>query len=221
MIRVLFTVVLCLGLSASGELIEGDVLEKFTYNGEEFENVTIRKVTPAYVEIMHSYGGETIYIHKLDAEIREEHFPNYNLEEAKKFAADEKEYRRQEAEKKKAEILKLIDDNGDKILKVSMLKVLYNVGSSGFLVKYKYWKHIAADNYKLTDAPDTLLIESTSKVKSGQLIPAKIAKDEYENKLKLYEIGTYTYVSGNQSKTTVKKYTLSARKFVEYLQTVK
>ena len=56
MMRVLFTVVLCLCLGASGELIEGDVLEKFNYNGEDFENVSIRKVTPAYVEIMHSYN---------------------------------------------------------------------------------------------------------------------------------------------------------------------
>lgn len=221
MMRVLFTVVLCLCLGASGELIEGDVLEKFNYNGEDFENVSIRKVTPAYVEIMHSYGGETIYIHKLDTEFREKHFPNYNIEEAKKFAADEKEYRRQEAQKKKEEVLKLIDDNGDKILNVAMLKVLYNVGSSGFLVKYKHWKHITGDFYKLTDAPDTLLIESPARVKSGQLIPAKISREGHENKLKLYEIGNYTYVSGNQSKTTVKKYTLSAKKFVEYLQAVK
>ena len=220
MIRVFVTVVLCLCISVSGELIEGDVLEKFNYNGEEFEKVTIRKVTPAYVEIMHSYGGETIYIHKLDEKFRNEHFPNYSLEEAKKFAADEKEYRKQELLKQKEAILKLIDDNKDKIMEVAMLRVLYNVGSSGFLAKYKYWKNKGGENWELTEE-ETVLIASAAKVTSGQLIPRKIAKDVYANKMKLYEIGTYTFVSSNQQKTTVKKYSLSAKAFVEYLQAVK
>lgn len=137
--RVFYMAVLCLGLSASGELLVGDTLETFTFNGEEFKNVTIRKITPAYVEIMHSYGGETIYLHKLDEEVRKKYFPNYDLEEAKKFAADEKEYKRLELQKKKEEILKLIDDNQDKIEHIAMIKVVMNVGISGFLAKFKYW----------------------------------------------------------------------------------
>ena len=70
---------------------EGDTLEKLKYNGEEFTKVQVRKVTPATIEIMHSYGGETIYIHKLDEETRKKYFPNYSLEEAKKYVAEQKE----------------------------------------------------------------------------------------------------------------------------------
>lgn len=66
-----------------------------------------------------------------------------------------------------------------------------------------------------------ILIESKAKVTSGQLIPAKIARDVYENKMKLYEIGTYTYVTANKQKKTVKKYTINVRAFVDYLQSGK
>lgn len=212
---------LVLGLtSARAQLEEGDTLETLIYNGEEFSKIHIRKITPAYIEVMHSYGGEKVYIHKLDDETRKNLFPNFSLEKAKAFVANERELGKNELQRKKEEVLKLLEDNKDKIRQVAMLRVIHNVGASGFLAICRSWENKGGDIWELTES-DIVLIANPTKVSSGQLIPRKIAREVYEDKMKLYEIGDYTYITGEKTKKTVKKYTFSGKTFIEYLESEK
>ena len=41
-----------------------------------------------------------------------------------------------------------------------MIKVVMNVGVSGFLAKYKYWHNKGDDNWELKESSDIILIES-------------------------------------------------------------
>lgn len=217
MTRALIIIYLCICLNTFGEIQEGDTLEKLNYNGEEFTKVHVRKVTPATIEIMHSYGGETIYIHKLDEEIRKKYFPDYNLEKAKEYIAGKRESKKTEAQERKEEILQLLEDNKDKIINVAQLEVVHTVGKSGFLAKPFTWEKNLASKWELAKS-DMILITDTLKVSSGQKIPRNLDEKTNENKYKLYEIGTYTYKTGDNDKNTVTKYTFSGKTFIEYIE---
>jgi len=85
----LISAVLFLSSSLYGQVVKGDFFKEITYKGEIYQKCRVTKVTPAYIEVMHSFGGDNFYIHLLEDDFRAKEFPNYDMKNAISFEQSE------------------------------------------------------------------------------------------------------------------------------------